>query len=65
MCKRCPFTMQKVPFYNVKERLSKVECDFPLHNSLINTFCEEECLSCIWLYTVSIYPNSDSSIGIL
>ena len=57
--------MQKVPFYNVKERLSKVECDFPLHNSLLNTFCEEECLSCIWIYTVSIYPNSDSSIGIL
>ncbi|EHG15382.1 hypothetical protein HMPREF9138_02060 [Prevotella histicola F0411] len=47
MCKRCPFTMQKVPFYNVNERLSKVKCDFPLHNTQLNTFCEEECLSCI------------------
>ena len=57
--------MQKVPFYNVKERLLKVRCDFTLHNSLLNIFREEGCLSCIWLYAVSIYPNSDSSIGIL
>ena len=39
--------MQKVPFYNVNERRAEVKCDWPLHKTQLNTFCEEECLSCI------------------